>query len=360
MSDLSNKTIQLRAKLENHYFETEINKLREKLKNPNKNKSVVIIMESCKELGNEVLKYLEGVVDPIDAEFVRFGNNEFTTFPKDSVRKKDIFIMASGSNINGSINDHLMALYAMIFSCKNSSAAYITVILPYFPYSRSDKKDRGRMPILAKMNCDIIKEVGADRIITVDLHAAQIQAFFSGPFDNLYAINPLILSILDKNNPEDLIVVSPDAGGEKRANAWADVLDAPCTFFTKKRDHTKVSTISKHEIVHHIEFTGKTVLLVDDMGDTLGTLCSAAVILKEMGAVKVIGVVTHGILSGKAFENLNSGQLDELYVTNTLPQKENLQKSAKLQVTNIAELMATTIVICINGGSLSQLFAPKK
>jgi ribose-phosphate pyrophosphokinase len=343
MDDLFNKLIQVADRL------TDVAS--------QKKKSSLIIMDSCKELGDLVANRLHDRVNVLKTKQVRYGNNEICCYPEESVRKKDIFIIASGSNVNGSsINDNIMSLCAMIRSCRDGSSKYITVIFPYLPYCRSDKKDKGRMPIMSKFVCEMIKLAGANRLVNIDLHAGQIQGFFDGPLDNLYAIHPLIEQIKTDFDVNNLIIVSPDAGGEKRATAWADKLKVPCTFLTKHRDHNRISTISHHELVHNLDFEGKTVIFVDDMCDTAGTLKSAAEIVKKKGAKEIITVVTHGIFSGNAFGNLNDSCIDHVYVTNSLPQEENVKKSNKIKIVDISGLISDVMLRCINAESVSELF----
>jgi len=325
--------------------------------NSKKNDAVIIAMDSCKDLGEGIQKHLEDRMDKITAKFMKFGNNEINTFPADSVREKTVFIIGSGSNSGGTINDNLMAMLAMTRACRDASAKHITVMSTYLSYSRSDKKDQGRAPIMAKLICDFFKTAGAQRLISVDLHASQIQGFFDGPFDNLYAIDYLIAAIKKDFSDQNLILLSPDLGGEKRILNWSQKLGLEYTCMTKSRDHNKISTIAKQELVHKdIDLIGKNVLIVDDMFDTGGTMCNAAKILKEKGAVKVIAVITHGIFSGKAFENLAKDDLDIVYTTNTLPQSENMAKSAKIKLVDMSELCAQAIECCVNGTSMSSLF----
>jgi ribose-phosphate pyrophosphokinase len=340
--------------------------------------SAVIAMDSCSELGNGVVDYLskKSAIKGIGVSSTTFKNNEINNFPRESVRSKDVYIIGTGSNYHGSVNDNLMAMCGMIRACKNGSAKYITVVCSYLPYSRSDKKDQARTPIMAKLICDIFKESGADRLICVDLHAAQIQGMFDGPFDNLYAAKHLLAKIredypqlrlvtvgvgpdsdvITEDSQSPSVVVSPDAGGSKRTQDWASDLKAPHTFLTKARDHNAVSKIINHKLVDNINLTNKLVLLVDDMGDTLGTLDSAAKILKEKGADKVIAVVTHGIFSGDAFDYLARDNIDRIYVTNTLPQENNMAKSSKIVVVDLSELVGLAILSCVNGSSMSLLF----
>ncbi|XWV26963.1 putative phosphoribosyl pyrophosphate synthetase [Tupanvirus soda lake] len=340
---------------ENNELLNRITNLEKIVKNIKQNDSVVIVLDSCKELGDGVVDCLKEKLEKINTTYFRFGNNEINTFPSKSVRSKDVYIVGTGSNYNGTINDNLIAMFGMIRSCRDASAKHITAITAYYPYSRSDKKDQSRTPIMSKLVSDFFKTAGANRLITVDLHAAQIQGFFKGPFDNLYATKYLLKKILE-DYPNDFVVISPDAGGIKRIQDWASQMDCTYTFLTKSRDHNSVSKIMKHDLVHQIDFTGKKALLVDDIGDTLGTLNSAAKILKEKGAVEVIAAVTHGIFSGNAFEYLNQSYIDRIYTTNTLPQETNVEKSHKIVVVDISELFANAILSCVNATSMSVVF----
>ena len=319
--------------------------------------SAVIVLDSCRELGDGVVRILAGKVKQIDIKFVRFGNNEVNSFPLESVRGQNIFIIGSGSNYHGSINDNIMTMLGMVRACRDASAKEITVITPYFGYSRSDKKDMARSPIMSKLVCDFFKTAGATRLITLDLHSAQIQGFFDGPFDNLYAIDYLVNKIKKDYEGCTFIVISPDAGGVRRVQSWALKLKAECSFLVKSRDHSKISTITRQKMADKLDVSGKTVLLVDDMADTMGTMVGAARILKEeKGAKNVIAVVTHGIFSGAAFDNLQNDYLDAIYVTNTLPQADNVAKSSKIRVVDISPLCADAITRCINATSISSLF----
>jgi ribose-phosphate pyrophosphokinase len=345
-----NKTIFDPRKLAN-----TINNLKKRINDIKQDDSVIIVLESCEELGKSIVDYLQEKIHNINVKFFRFGNNEINIFPSESVREKNVYIVGTGSNHNGTINDNIMTMCGMIRACRDASAKYITIVCAYFPYSRSDKKDQSHTPIMAKMICDFLKMAGGNRVITIDLHSAQIQGFFDGPFDNLYATKYLINQITtDYEN--NFVIISPDAGGIKRIIDWASQLNCPYTFLTKSRDHNAISKITQHELVHQLDFTGKRALLVDDIGDTLGTLNSAAKILKEKGATEVIAAVTHGIFSGKAFEYLQENYIDRIYVTNTLPQKLNSDKSDKIKVVDLSELFGDAILCCVNAGSMSALF----
>ena len=224
-------------------------------KNVKQTDAVIIILDSCGELGKNLVQELTDKLTRIKSKFVKFGNSEINMYPCASVRGKNVFIIASGSNQNGSVNDNLITMLGMIRSCRDASANEITLICTYFPYGRSDKKDQGRAPIMARLTCDLIKEAGASRIISFDLHAAQIQGFFSGPFDNLYAGNNLINQIKHDYPNDKFILISPDVGGLKRIQDFSNKLNnAEYTFFVKARDHNKISHISQHEIVDKLCF----------------------------------------------------------------------------------------------------------
>jgi ribose-phosphate pyrophosphokinase len=340
-----------------------------------KKRSVLFVLESCREIGKKIegahfgmdsFTEFSDLVEPMPVTQKHFGNNEITAYPNKSVNKKDVIILGSGSNVNGmSINDHLMMLCAAIRSAKSGSAAYITVIMPYLPYCRSDKKDQTRMPIMSQFVCEMIKMAGANRLMSVDLHAGQEQGFFGNgdPFDNMYSIDYLTDAI-KKDFAKDLAdkkvaVISPDVGGKNRVEAWAECLESVHTFLTKRRDHSKISTISEHKMVHQIDLVGKTVIFVDDMVDTLGTIASAAEIVKKEGAAKVVVVATHGIFSGNAFENLKNPNIDLVYITNSVPQEENLKKSSKLRVVDVSNLICRAILANIKGESLSETYNKK-
>lgn len=316
--------------------------------------SVIIVLESCSELGDGISKYLENKIRRIDISFNKFKNNEINTFPSESVRSKNVYIIGTGCNNGETINDNLISFYGMIRACR--SAKYITAICAYLPYSRSDKKDQSRTPIMSQLICDFFKVAGTDRLISCDLHAAQIQGMFNGPFDNLYA-SKYLLERIKLDYPDMLFaLISPDVGGIKRIQDYAHQLNAEYSFLTKARDHNAISKIIKHELVDPIDLTNKVVLIVDDMGDTLGTLNSAAKILKEKGAMNVVCVVTHGIFSGDAFKYLAESNIDRIYVTNTLPQKDNIDKSDKIRVVDLSELFGLAIMTCVEAKPMSDLF----
>lgn len=329
----------------------------------NNTEPIIIILDSCKELGQQVIKNLESRFNfkHMETKIFRFNNNEINTFPVESVRERSVFVIASGTNheCRSTVNDNIMIIMGMLRSCRDASAKHITLICAYLPYCRSDKKDQSRAPIMAKLVCDLFKTAGANRIITFDLHAAQIQGFFDGPVDNLYATN-MIVDKIEKDfftEKDKFIVVSPDVGGIKRIQDCSNQLKTDYTFLVKKRNHDKISQITGHELVYKLDMRDKIAIIIDDIGDTLGTLVSAAKILKENGAAKVIVAITHGIFSGSAFENLKQDYLDLIYVSNTLPQEENLQKTnSKIRVVDISSLCANAIICCTTGTTMPQLF----
>jgi ribose-phosphate pyrophosphokinase len=332
----------------------ELKKLIEKIK---QHDAAIIVMDSCSELGNGIADFLKTTnIKKIDTSVIKFKNNEINNFPAESVRAKNIYVIGTGSNYNGSINDNFIAMCGMIRACRDASATHITAICIYVPYCRSDKKDQSRTPIMSKLICDFLHTAGANRLICCDLHAAQIQGMFNGPFDNLYATKYLLAQINQDYANEKFVVISPDVGGIKRIQDWANQLHAEYTFLTKSRDHNAVSKIIKHNLVDPVDLTDKIVLMVDDIGDTLGTLNSAAKILKEKGASKVVCVVTHGIFSGDAFTYLTESNIDKIYVTNSLPQKENIARSDKISVVDLSELFGLAIMSCVNASSMSVLF----
>lgn len=234
---------------------------------------------------------------------------------------------------------------------KRASAQRITAVVPCFAYARQDKKDKSRAPITGKLMANLIETSGLHRLITMDLHASQIQGFFDIPVDNLFA-EPLIIKYIRKISG-DKVVVSPDAGGVKRAKAVSDLLDLDLAIIHKERK--KANEVAGMTLVGDVN--GKVCILVDDMADTCGTLKLAAKTLKDNGAIKVYAAVSHGVLSGKAMETIESSELEELVVTNSIPQKENMEKSGKLKVIDIAPMLAEAIRRTHNGESISVLFS---
>jgi len=281
---------------------------------------------------------------------LKYSNQETSVTIGESVRDEDVFIIQSGS---GEINDHLMELLIMINACKTASARRITAVIPSFPYARQDKKDKSRAPISAKLVANMLTVAGANHVITMDLHASQIQGFFNIPVDNLYAEPSTLKYITEQvSNLKNLVIVSPDAGGAKRATAIADKLDVEFALIHKERK--KANEVSRMVLVGDVK--GRTCVLVDDMADTCGTLGKAADLLLENGAEKVLAIVTHAVLSGNAIEVINKSGLQRLAVTNTIPHTSKKLLCPKLDTIDISATFAEAIRRTHNGESISYLF----
>jgi len=283
------------------------------------------------------------------AEVTRSGIGETNVTITESVREDDVYIINTGC---GAVNSSLMELCIMIHACKIASAKRITAVIPLFPYARQDKKDKSRAPITAKLVANMIQKSGCDHVITMDLHASQIQGFFDVPVDNLYAEPSAILYIRTHFSLDDVVIVSPDAGGAKRATSIADRLGVDFALFHKERK--KANEVSRMVLVGNVK--DKIAILVDDMADTCGTLCLAASHLSEAGAVRVFGFVTHGILSGNALKTIEASNLEKLIVTNTLPQNANQVACKKIEVLDIGKVLGEVIRRSHYGESVSKLF----
>jgi ribose-phosphate pyrophosphokinase len=289
-------------------------------------------------------------VDLVPTTAYDFANGEIYVRFGESVRGCDAFVMQSHT---APINQWLMEHLIMIDALKRASAKRITVIAPSFPYARQDKKHRGREPISARLVADLFKTAGANRIISVDLHAAQIQGFFDGPVDHLWAL-PLLADYVKKRvDRSKLTIVSPDAGRVRVADLWSDRLAAPLAIIHKRRDPSVPNQVRVHEVVGAVE--GRTCLLVDDMIDTAGTIVQAAEALRENGAAEVIAAATHPIMSGPAVDRLKNSSISEVIVTNTLPVAED-RMFPKLTVLSIAPMIARAIREVFDDGSVTSLF----
>merc|ERR1712121_597709 len=254
----------------------------------------------------------------------KFSNQETSVEIQESVRGEDVYIVQSGC---GDINDNLMELLIMIRAVRIASAARVTAVIPCFPYARQDKKDKSRAPISAKLVANMLSVAGADHIITMDLHASQIQGFFDIPVDNLYA-EPAVLKWIKENIPEwrNSIIVSPDAGGAKRVTSIADRLNVDFALIHKERK--KANEVSSMVLVGDAK--DKIAILIDDMADTCGTICLAASKLIEAGATKVYAILTHGIFSGPALQRINNACFEAVVVTNTIPQDLAMKNCDKI------------------------------
>lgn len=280
----------------------------------------------------------------------RFSDGEVMIEIVENVRGKDVFIVQPTC---APTNENLMELLVMVDAVRRASAARVTAVLPYFGYARQDRRPRSaRVPITAKVVADMLTIVGTDRVLTVDLHADQIQGFFNIPVDNIYA-SPLLLGDIWRQKHHDLMVVSPDVGGVVRARAIAKQLDdADLAIIDKRRPRPNEAKVMN--IIGDVE--GRTCALVDDLVDTAGTLCEAAKALKEQGAAKVMAYCTHAVLSGPAIKNLNASVLDELVVTDTIPLSPEARACTRIRRLSIAELLAETIRRISDEESVSSLF----
>ncbi|MGC3982052.1 MAG: ribose-phosphate diphosphokinase [Steroidobacteraceae bacterium] len=280
----------------------------------------------------------------------RFSDGEITVELMDNVRGRDVFIVQSTCTPT---NDHLMELLIMVDACRRASAARITAVMPYFGYSRQDRRPRAqRSAITAKLVANMIMRAGVDRLLTVDLHADQIQGFFDIPVDNVYS-SPVLLGDVWKRKYDNLVVVSPDVGGVVRARALAKRLDdADLAIIDKRRPRANVS-----EVMNIIgEVKGKSCVLIDDLVDTAGTLCHAATALKKEGAQRVVAYITHPVLSGPAIERLAKSDLDELVVTDTIPLRQAAKECAKIRQLSVAGLLAETMRRIRDEESVSSLY----
>jgi ribose-phosphate pyrophosphokinase len=295
------------------------------------------------------------VADELDAELVptraeNFANGEIYVRFEESVRGSDAFVIQSHTT---PINEWIMEQLIMVDALKRASARRITVVIPFYGYARQDKKHRGREPISARLIADMFKTAGADRLMAVDLHTAQIQGFFDGPVDHLWALPLLANYIQEKYSTTNMTIVSPDAGRVRVADLWADRLGATLAIIHKRRDPNVANQVRVHEVVG--EVAGRTCLVVDDMIDTAGTITQAAEALIANGAERVIVAATHAVLSGPAVDRLKNSQIGEVVVTNTLPIPEE-RRFDKLTVLSIAPLLARAIHEVFEDGSVTSLF----
>ena len=279
-----------------------------------------------------------------------FANGEIFVRFEESVRGTDAFVLQSHT---APINKWIMEQLLIVDALRRASARRITVIMPYYGYARQDKKHRGREPISARLMADLLKTAGADRIMTVDLHTAQIQGFFDGPVDHLMAIKTLAEYIISKTERNNITVVSPDSGRVRVAEKWTDILGSPLAIIHKRRDPDVPNEVKMFEVVG--EVAGKICVLVDDMIDTGGTIVKAAETLFDNGAKDVIVTATHGILSNGANQRLQNSRISEVVVTDTLPIAEE-SKFEKLTVLSVAPLLATAVREVFREGSVTSLF----
>lgn len=281
----------------------------------------------------------------------KFSNMETCVEIGESVRGEDVYIVQSGC---GEVNDNLMECLIMINACKIASADRVTAVIPCFPYARQDKKDKSRAPISAKLVANMLSVAGADHIITMDLHASQIQGFFDIPVDNLYA-EPAVIKWIKENITEwrTAVVVSPDAGGAKRVTAIADRLNVEFALIHKERK--KANEVAGMVLVGEVK--EKIAILIDDMADTCGTICLAAEKLMQAGATKIYAILTHGIFSGPALSRINAACFEADVVTNSIPQVQHMTECQKIQCIDVSMMFAEAVRRTHNGESVSYLFS---
>lgn len=304
--------------------------------------------------GNANPELAEKVVEKLgiplgDASVDQFSDGEICVEINENVRGRDVFVVQSTC---APTNDNIMEMLLMVDALHRASAGRITAVVPYFGYSRQDRRVRSaRVPISAKIVADMMASVGVDRMLTVDLHSEQIQGFFDIPVDNVYG-SPVLLTDIEQRSFEDLIVVSPDIGGVVRARAVAKQLEIDLAIIDKRRPAANVAEIMN--IIGEVE--DRTCLLVDDMVDTAGTLCNAAIALKQHGAKKVIAYCTHPVLSGPALERLKNSQLDELVVTDSIPLSAEALASPRIRQLTLSTMLAEAMRRISNEESLSAMF----
>jgi len=304
------------------------------------NANPVLAQEIASHLGIELGKVMVG----------RFSDGEVTVEIRQNVRARDVFVMQPTCTPT---NENLMELLIMVDALKRASARRITAVIPYFGYARQDRRPRStRVPISAKVVANLLETVGVERVLTMDLHADQIQGFFDIPVDNIYA-SPVLLSDLKSKDYPNLVVISPDVGGVVRARALAKQLDCDLAIIDKRRPTANVS-----EVMHVIgEIEGRNCVIMDDMIDTAGTLVKAAEVLKERGARSVYAYCTHPVFSGPAVERIKASQIDEVVVTNTIPLSDEARACHKVRQLSVAFLFAETMRRISDGESVTSLFA---
>ncbi len=310
------------------------------------NKIQIISGNSNRPLAEAVARELN--IPLSEAEVGKFSDGEIAITLPQTVRGRDVFIIQSTSI---PVNDNLMELLIMIDACKRASAGRITAVIPYFGYARQDRKARPRDPITAKLVADILTNAGADRVLTMDLHAAQIQGFFDIPVDHLYGA-PILARYFKNKMNEDWVVVSPDVGSVGRARNFASRVDAALAIVDKRRP--KANAIEVMNVIGDVK--GKSCVMVDDMIDTAGTICQGAQALVNNGAKEVFACCTHGVLSGPAMERLIASPIKEIVVLDTIDMPENVKNNPKIKVLSVAKLVAKAINTIYADTSLSAIY----
>ncbi len=297
-----------------------------------------LTLEVCNYLGTKPGKILAKT----------FSDGEIQVEIGENIRGRDVFVIQSTST---PVNDNLMQILIIMDAMRRASAERITAVIPYYGYSRQDRKVKPRVPISAKLVADLITTAGANRVVSMDLHAGQIQGYFNIPVDNIFAA-PILLKYIQNNLQDDLVIISPDAGGVERARAFAKRLDASLAIIDKRREGPNIAQAMN--IIGEVK--GKTAIILDDMVDTAGTLTQAAAALKERGARKIHACCTHPVLSGPSIERIQASPIDSLVVTNTIPLNDKARDCRKITVLSIAELLGETIKRSHNSHSVSTLF----
>lgn len=318
------------------------------IKSTNQKKLMLFTGRAHPELAGAVAEQLGVEIVPTSA--YDFANGEIFVRFEESVRGCDAFVLQSHTE---PVNKWIMEQLLMVDALKRASAKRITVILPFYAYARQDKKHRGREPISARLMADLFKTAGADRLMSVDLHTSQIQGFFDGPVDHLFALPLLAAHVQQRYDRSNITVVSPDAGRVRVAERWTDILDAPLAIIHKRRDPDIPNEAKVLEVVGDVD--GRVCVIVDDMIDTAGTITKAADALFENGAIEVVATSTHGVLSGPAVDRLKNSRITEVVITNTLPIPED-RRFDKLTVLSIAPLLARAIHEVFDEGSVTSLF----
>jgi ribose-phosphate pyrophosphokinase len=317
-----------------------------------KKRMMIFAGSSYQDLAQEVADHLGMRIG--DVQLSRFANGELYARFGESVRGADVFVLQSHLSMPGmSINDLIIEQLVMLDALKRASAKRTVAVIPYYGYSRSDKKARSREAIAARMVADLYEAVGVDRIMSVDLHTGQIQGFFHNPFDHLTALPLLEQWITENTDPARRVIVSPDAGRVRLTEKFAGHLGAPIAILHKRRDPTRHNVAETLDVIGDVE--GRTAVLIDDMIDTAGTIVGAAALLMERGAERVIACATHPLFSGPAVERLNASVIERVVVTNTIPLPSDLQMD-KLVVLSIAPILASALRAVFEDESVSEIF----
>ncbi|MDG2027789.1 MAG: ribose-phosphate diphosphokinase [Acidimicrobiales bacterium] len=317
----------------------------------NHKKLHVVAGRATQELATDICHELGGPLG--SPNIAEFANGEIHVKYGESIRGSDVFIIQTHTAWeDGSINDAIMEHVIMVDAAKRASAKRITVVAPFYGYSRQDRKASGREPITARLLADLFTAAGADRLMSVDLHSGQIQGFFNGPVDHLVAM-PVLVDYLADLNDDDMVIVSPDAGRMKVAERYTNLLGADLAYVHKRRSTEEANAVEAKEIIGHVQ--GRTCVLIDDMIDTGGTICAAADLLAENGAGKVIVATTHGVFSGPAIDRLKNASIETVLVTDTLPLGPEKQFD-KMEILSVAPIIARAISAVFEDTSVSEIF----